>query len=133
MNTNTTTQTEPVENASYKSHNGHKDWLSGIVTGIIFVLAGGWLLLDTHIYLSAGWLWWFVFSAGIVMLGEAVIRFIAPQFKSRFYHALTWGCLLTTFGAGNIFDLENIWPVAFIFVGLILILHSQKTLVKHTA
>jgi len=133
MNTNTTTPMEPVENARCKRHNGHKDWLSGIVTGIIFVLAGGWLLLDTHVYLYAGWFWWFIFSAGIVMLGEAAIRAIYPQFNARFNRALFWGAILATIGASNIFDFENIWPLALIFIGLIMILHSQKILVKRTA
>jgi hypothetical protein len=133
MNTNNNTYTEPVESKCRKRRAGHKDQLSGIIMGIIFILAGGWILADTHVYLFAGWFWWFIFSAGIVLLGEAGIRAVVPQFRARFYHSLIWGAIFLTVGAGNIFNIDNLWPLAFIFVGIIMILYAQKHYVKLNA
>ncbi len=110
-----------------------KDPLSGIITGIIFILAGSFIYADNQGYLFSGWFWWLIFSMGLVFLIEAVIRATIVQFKKSFHASVIWGAILTTIGANQLFDIGNWWPLILVFIGIIIILSSQKIHIRQKA
>jgi len=111
----------------------HSDPLSGIITGIIFILAGSLIYADNQGYLFMGWFWWLIFSMGLVFLAEAVIRATVVQYKKSFHTCLIWGGILTALGSLVLFDIGNWWPLILVFIGIVLILSSQKAHIRQNA
>ncbi|MBN2413864.1 hypothetical protein JXQ31_19475 [candidate division KSB1 bacterium] len=109
------------------------DPLSGIITGIIFILAGSFIYADNQGYLYSGWFWWLIFSMGLVFLIESVIRATVEKYKKSFHASVIWGAILTTIGANHLFDIGNWWPLILVFIGIILILSSQKNHIRQSA
>ena len=103
-----------------------RDTLSGIVTGIVFILAGGFILAENQGLLFDSWLWWFLLTTGIVLIVEAGIRTRVEKYNRPVISTVIWGGILSTIGAMQIYDVENWWPLILVFVGIVLILHSLR-------
>jgi len=110
-----------------------KDPSSGIITGIIFILAGVFIYADNQGYLFTGWFWWLILSMGIVYLIETIIRVTVEQFKKSFHASLIWGTILTTVGISQFYNIENWWPLILVVVGVVVILSSQRNHIKQNA
>ena len=105
---------------TYKYH----DSFSGIVTGILFVVAGALIFADKLGILEGGWFWWLVFIYGLILIGEAVARISIPKYNKPVGGKLVWGAILIAFSASQIYELENWWPLILIAAGLSMIINS---------
>ena len=105
---------------TYKYH----DSFSGIVTGILFVVAGALIFADKLGILEGGWFWWLVFIYGLILIGEAVARISIPKYNKPVGGKLVWGAILVAFSASQIYELENWWPLILIAAGLSMIINS---------
>ena len=110
-----------------------KDPLNGIITGIIFILAGSFIYADNQGYLFMGWFWWLIFSMGLVFLVESIIRATVVKYRKSFHASVIWGAILTAVGGFQLFDIDNWWPLILVFVGIIIILSSQKAHIRQNA
>ncbi len=105
---------------TYRYH----DSFSGIVTGILFVVAGALIFADKVGMLEGGWFWWLVFAYGIILIGEAVARMSIPKYNKPVGGKLVWGAILVAFSASQLYELENWWPLILIAAGVAMIANS---------
>lgn len=103
-----------------------KNSLGHLLTGMIFILAGCFILADNMGYLDEGWFWWLIFSVGALLMLEAVIRMLANDQHRPCVTNMVWGAILIGIGANQIYGLDQWWPMILIGVGLIFILNAVK-------
>ena len=108
------------------------DVLSGIITGLFFIIAGVLILADNRGLLFEGWFWWFLFAGGILFLAEALFRTLTEKYKRPVTSRVVWGSIFLATGGSQIYDFENWWPLVLVFAGSLLILHALKSTPKPT-
>jgi hypothetical protein len=99
---------------------------SHLLTGMIFILAGAFILADNMGYLDGGWFWWLVFSVGVLLMLEAAIRMQTNDLPKPCLTNLIWGAILVGIGANQIYGLDQWWPLILIGTGLIFILNALR-------
>jgi len=57
-------------------------------------------------------------GAGIILLGEAIIRLLVPSIKRRVVGTLVLGVVFIGIGLGNFFGWDLIWPFILILLGV---------------
>lgn len=102
----------------------HHDPFSGIITGVLFVIAGALIFADKLDILEGGWFWWLIFAYGIILIGESVYRLSVPRYSRPVGGRLIWGAILVAFSASQIYELENWWPLILIAAGVAMIVNS---------
>lgn len=109
-----------------KTEKPKKDSISHLLTGMIFILAGAFIFADNMGYLDGGWFWWLVFSVGVLLMLEAVVRTISNGSAKPSLTNLVWGVILVGIGANQIYGLDQWWPMILIGIGLIFILNGLR-------
>jgi len=105
-----------------------RDPLSAIVWAVILIWVGVALLadnlgfLDTLPSLDA---WDLVFiGAGVLVILEAVIRLLVPEYRQSVTGSLIFGVILLAIGLGDLVAWSMIWPVVLIIIGASLVVRN---------
>jgi len=105
------------ENKNVRKHK--KDPLSGIIAGIIVILLGVLFLLVTMGYLDwDNWWAYFLVGLGVILIIEAVIRYMVPIYKRPIIGRIIGGIVLIAIGACGIFDIGFYWPLILVGAGI---------------
>jgi hypothetical protein len=110
-----------IESRAEERHK--KDSLSGIIGGLIIILLGVLFLLR-----NMGYLWWhnwwayFLLGLGVILIIDAVIRSLVPQYRRPIIGRLIGGIVLIFIGAGNIYGIVDWWPLILVGVGIAIII-----------
>jgi hypothetical protein len=114
----------------YRRHewrrNGERSALSAMTWGAMLILAGLIFLANT-LGLLPQWggadAWsWIMLGAGVLLLLEAFLRAVLPDYGDPSWFNIVAGLVLIALGAGRVFaldlSLEQWWPVILIAIGL---------------
>jgi hypothetical protein len=118
-----------------------RDPLSAIVWAAIFIWAGLVFLANNLGYLDAlrgrlpsegpGWfmdgsgVWSLIFlGAGVIVLGEVVVRVLVPAYRQPLTGTLIFAIILIAIGLGNLTNWNLIWPLILIAIGLSIVLRG---------
>ena len=117
-----------------------RDPLSAVIWAVILVWAGLVFLADNLGMLAsfrlpaglapgAGFIhpeaWSVIFiGAGIIVLGEVVIRVLVPIYRQPVGGTLILAAVLVGIGLGNIFGWNVVWPLILIAIGLSVLLRG---------
>lgn len=105
-----------------------RDPLSAIVWAVILIWVGVALLADNLGFLATLWpldAWDLVFiGAGVLVILEAVIRLLLPEYRQPVTGSLIFGVILLAIGLGDLMAWGTIWPVALIIIGASLVLRN---------
>jgi len=107
--------------------NFHHDPLGRIMGGVIVIWLGVSFLLMENGYIPNG-KWWayFLLGLGIIFFLEVFVRMTRPEYEKHYFGRLIAGAVLVAIGAGNIFEMENWWPLVLIAVGFVIVYMSFK-------
>ncbi|MFZ5918429.1 MAG: LiaF transmembrane domain-containing protein [Chloroflexota bacterium] len=102
-----------------------RDPLSAVVWAGILIWAGV-VLLAQNLGLFDRWesvsAWSFIFiGAGLIVLGEAIVRFVMPQFRRSILGTAIFGIVLLGIGLGNLVNWGILWAIILIVLGLSLL------------
>ena len=75
---------------------------------------------------NVSWFWWLVFSVGVLLMLETVVRSLANVQHRPALTNLVWGAILVGIGANQIYGLDQWWPMILIGIGLIFILNAIR-------
>ena len=81
------------------------------------------LPFDIPLFGASAWRLFFL-GAGVIVLCEALIRLIVPQFRRRVFGSLIGAIVLLALGVGNF---EVIWPLILIAIGVSVLLGGLFT------
>ncbi|MCR4440483.1 MAG: hypothetical protein QHJ34_15420 [bacterium] len=113
-----------------QAHRGgqQRGALSGIVSGLVIIWLGIVFLLDRQGVLApgVGWVWYFLFGLGVILLLEVIARHVLPQYRQRSGGRLVAAVALMAIGAWQITGLGEWWPLLLIAAGLVLIVSSFR-------
>ncbi|MBC7185506.1 MAG: hypothetical protein H5U38_00575 [Calditrichaeota bacterium] len=116
--------------AEQEAHRGGQQHaaLSGVVSGLAIVWLGIVFLLDRRGVLApgVGWVWYFLFGLGVILLLEVIARHVLPQYRQRSAGRLVAAVALMAIGAWQITGLGEWWPLLLIAAGLVLIVGSLR-------
>jgi len=130
---------EELKTKAYYSHRSHSDRLSGISWALILIWAGVVFLADNVGMLDRlalprsgfdiGFLhpsaWSLIFlGAGLIVLLEAFLRTILPNYATPTGGQLIFAAILIGVGLSNMFRSELIWPLVIIGIGVAILLGS---------
>ena len=105
-----------------------RDPLSAIVWAIILIWVGVVLLADNLGFLASLRpldAWDLVFAgAGVLVILEAVIRLLVPEYRQPVIGSLIFGVILLSIGLGDLMAWGTIWPVALILIGISLVVRN---------
>ncbi len=124
--------TDQVKSTKPKHHHS-RDSLSGLITGSLFILAGAFIFAENQGMFYDSWFWWFLLSAGIVFIIEAIIRIRIPRFNKPVYGIIIKGSIISALGASQLYNIEDWWPVILIITGSMLIFQAFHTTSEHKA
>lgn len=115
----------PTEKTTTVQQTPRKDPLSGILVGLILISAGVifYLYEQNMIY---EWLWWFLFSIGVLLAIDAIVRTIVPKYRFSVGGRLIGAVFLLIFSSGQLFDFEPWWPLLLIAAGIGIIYNSLR-------
>ena len=108
------------------ANKNSRDTLSGLTIGTLFIVAGILIFADKQGVLAAGWFWWLMFAAGLVLLLEGVIRTWVKEYQRSSTSRMIWGAVLVALSSSQIYDLEDWWPLIFILVGALMITNALR-------
>jgi hypothetical protein len=102
-----------------------RDPLSAVVWAGILIWAGLVFLAENLDFLGifdqVG-AWGFIFmGAGLLVLAEAAVRVLIPEFRRPITGTIIWGVILLAIGLGNIANWGVVWPVVLIIIGVSLL------------
>ncbi|MFH1929597.1 MAG: hypothetical protein ABIK79_15705 [Chloroflexota bacterium] len=105
-----------------------RDPLSAIVWAVILIWVGVALLADNLGFLAGlrpldAWDLVFI-GAGVLVILEAVIRLLLPEYRQPVTGSLIFGVILLAIGLGDLMAWGTIWPVALIIIGASLVLRN---------
>lgn len=75
---------------------------------------------------GVGWVWYFLFGLGVILLLEVIARHVLPQYRQRSGGRLVAAVALMAIGAWQITGLGEWWPLLLIAAGLVLIVSSLR-------
>jgi hypothetical protein len=107
-------------------------WAAMLIwAGLVFLAANtGWLdtiiahsfiarYLPVEMVMFEQAIWGIIMlGAGIILLGEAIIRLLVPSIKRRVVGTLVLGVVFIGIGLGNFFGWDLIWPFILILLGV---------------
>jgi len=110
------------EKAQVWTFGGTGDRLSQLTWGLTVIWAGGVFLLGLDI-----WVGWMLSGFGSLMLLEAAVRMVVPEFRANPGARLIFGSILLSVGLGMALSIGTFWPLVLIAIGIsILINHLLK-------
>lgn len=112
------------------TRKGHRhSALSGVVGGVVIMWLGVVFLLDRLDVLApgVGWVWYFLFGLGVILLLEVIARHVMPQYREPSTGRLIAAIVLIVVGAWHITGLGEWWPLVLIAAGLVLVLTSLRS------
>lgn len=105
-----------------------RDPLSAMLWAIILIWVGVALLADNLGFLVSLELldaWSLIFiGAGALVIVEAVIRLLVPEYRRPVTGSLIFGVILLAIGLGDLVTWGAIWPVVLIIIGASLVLRN---------
>ena len=116
-----------------------RDPLSAVVWAAILIWAGLVFLasnlgfLDARVpsdaepfwFLGGANVWSLVFlGAGVIVLGEVVLRLIVPAYRQPVTGSLIFAVILIGLGLGNLTNWNLVWPLILIIIGLSIVLRA---------
>lgn len=119
---------EKNEKEEEKSESGARDPLSTIVWALIFISAGLILLAG-----STGLVNWeayggawnaILFVAGLILLLEAALRLIMPEYRRSIGGTLILAFVLIGIGLSGFLGAQVIWPLVLIAIGVSFIVNA---------
>lgn len=116
-----------------RDEKGRNDPLSSIVWAILLVWAGLVLLAENLGYINNIMLgdqelgaWSLIFiGAGVVVLGEVVIRLIMPAYHRNVVGSTIFAIILLSIGLGGWVGWNVVWPLILIAIGLAILLGNM--------
>ncbi len=130
---------EKEEKHHEKEEKGRNDPLSTIVWGLIVIWAGLVLLADNlgmlatlqfadtafpgFRFLARLEAWALIFlGAGVLVLGEAAIRYIVPSYRRGAVGSVILGFVFIGIGLGSWIGWSVVWPLVLIGIGVVILL-----------
>lgn len=98
------------------------DRLDSLAWGAIFLWAALVLLAEAVDY-AAGFAWWdgwgvFFTGAGVVVLLEAAMRLLMPEYRASWWWTLVVGAILLSIGLDNWGGWAGVWALVMAAIGL---------------
>jgi hypothetical protein len=123
-------QHEKVDEKSFDEKN-RSDPLSSVVWALILIWAGAVLLasnlgiLNTLPVLGEMSVWAIACAgAGMIILGEVVIRLLVPKYSGPVVGSLIFALILLGIGVGDLVHWAIIWPTIVIAVGVLILFRA---------
>jgi len=127
----------PVERRSTRGEKGEKrekeekrekgekprDKTGAFVAGLILIWLGiSFYLVQAHYIDWNEWWPYFIIGIGVVLIGQAVIRYSTSRFKGAAMGSLIGGAVLLIIGLAGIVGMKDWWPFVLIVIGAVVIL-----------
>ena len=104
------------------SDNKHHDQMGRAFFGLIIIWLGILLFLENQDFFHySEWWAYFLLGIGVIFYFEAIIRMIRPELHKNYVGKIIAGTILIAIGAGNIYELENWWPLILVAAGALII------------
>ncbi len=105
-----------------------RDSLSTIVWAAILIWIGVVLLIDNlgllgSLGLAQGFSWIFI-GAGVILLGEVVIRWLVPAYRRPLLGRLILALVLISIGLGPVINWLVVGPAILIALGIVILLRA---------
>jgi hypothetical protein len=84
----------------------------GFETGPFFLRLESWSII--------------LMGAGVIVLGEALVRYLVPEYRRPVGGTIFFGLLLIAFGLGNLISWNLVWPVILIGLGISVLLRGSR-------